>query len=59
MSFEYEDFRVVAPVDPYEGEWYVQLVRDDLDDVELDIFYKITAHSQDYYINPITDGKLN
>jgi hypothetical protein len=58
MSFELEDLRVVAPLDLEEGDRYVEPVREDLDNIEYDHFYKVIAQQEDY-INPIADGKLS
>lgn len=58
MRFESEDLIVVTLLDPNEGEHYVELVREDLDKVDLDHFYNVTVKPEDY-INPIVDGKLS
>ena len=46
------------PLDPDEGDQYVKLVREDLDYVNLDNFYKVIAWREDY-INTIVDDKLS
>lgn len=58
MIFESKYFRVVSPLDPDKVDIYVKLVRKDLDDMDLENFYKVTARLEDY-INPTTDGKLS
>ena len=58
MSFESKDLSVVAPLDPEEGDRYVELVREDLEDMDLDKFYKVTAQREDY-IKPTKDGKFS
>ena len=41
MIFEYEDLKVIAPLDRKEGERYMELVREDLDKADLNHFYNI------------------
>lgn len=52
------DLRVVTPLDPNEGDQYIEPVREDLDDVDLENIYKVTVRCEDY-INPIVDAKIN
>lgn len=58
MVFDSEDLRVAVPLDICKGEQYFELVREDLDKVDLNHFYKVTMRCEDY-INPTTDGNLN
>ena len=43
MSFKSEDIRVIIPLDPNERECYFELVREDLNEVDLDNFYNVTT----------------
>ena len=56
--FEYEDLRVVMPLYPDEGDECVELVRENLVDINLDNFYKVTMCCEDY-ASPTVDGKLS
>ena len=53
MTFENQDVRVIAPMDPQEGRRYIELVKDEIKR-SLDQAYNI---SEDY-IHPIVDGEL-
>lgn len=57
MNFEFEDLRVVAPLDPKEGDCYIETLREDLDEFNLDRFYNVIVQ-REYYINPTAYGKL-
>ena len=53
MTFENQDIRVIAPMDPDEGKRYIKLVKDEV--VKgWDHDYNIS----EYYIHPMTDGEL-
>ena len=43
MIFQKKSLRVVIPLDPAEGSWYTEPVRDYESDDDLDYIYKITA----------------
>ena len=43
MIFEKKSLCVVVPLDPAEGSRYIDLVRDDESDDDLDCIYKITT----------------
>lgn len=43
MSFELNAVRLVAPLDPQEGERYNKLVKDDVEIKEIDNLYNITT----------------
>jgi len=43
MIFEKKSLRIVVPLNPAEGARYIQPVRDDNSDDDLDCIYKITA----------------
>ena len=50
--------QVVAPLDPKEGNFYVEYVRKDLGLVDLDNIYNVTIWHDDY-VNPPTYGALS
>ena len=54
MVFENEGTRVIVPLDPAEGELYIEPVHEE-DDV--DHIYKIIATDEDW-INPTADGVI-
>ena len=39
--FEFEDLRVFTPLDPNEGDRYIESVREDLEDITLYFFIKV------------------
>lgn len=45
-------------MDLEEGDRYVEPVREDLEYLDLEIFYKIIVWREEY-INPMTDGKFS
>jgi hypothetical protein len=56
MTFESGEYRVIAPLDPSEGERFVEPTFLDLE--EIIQLYRTTMHDEDY-INPTTDGILS
>jgi hypothetical protein len=46
MTFESRDYRVITPLDPSEGERFIEPTCLDLE--EIDQLYKTTAHKEDY-----------
>jgi len=54
MTFESEDYRVIAPLDPLEGERFIEPTFLDLE--EIDQLYRTTTRDADY-INP-TAGEV-
>ena len=60
IIFPFEDYeiRLVAPIDPLEGERYVELVNSEGQGNYLDRLYNIMS-SRDDYINPIADRNLS
>ena len=58
LSFEVPEIRVVAPIDPLEGQWYVEPVHSEGKYNFLDQLYSIMSLKEDY-INPTTDGNLS
>jgi hypothetical protein len=58
MIFEGDGLRVIAPLDPNEGQRYTEPIKEEDHTYELENIYKLTARQQDY-INPTTDGNLS
>ena len=58
LSFKYSEMRVVAPIDPLEGQQYVEPVHNKGKENYLDQMYN-TMYLKEYYINPIVDGNLS
>ena len=58
MSIEMDTLHVVAPLDPYEGDRYNELVDEDEQSFLIENIYKITG-CKEYYINPTTDGEMS
>jgi hypothetical protein len=56
MTFESGEYRVIAPLDPSEGERFVEATCLNLE--ELGKLYRTTVRGEDY-INPTTNGVLN
>ena len=54
MVFENEGMQVIVPLDPAEGEWYMEPMCEEED---VDHIYKLTTWVEDQ-INPTTDGVL-
>ena len=50
--------RVVSPIDPLEGQRYVDPIYNEGQGDYLDQIYNVTTLQEDY-INPIVDGNLN
>ena len=58
LSFEDDEMRVVAPIDPLEGQIYVEQVFNKGQCDDLDNIYNVTTLKEDY-INPTVDGNLS
>jgi hypothetical protein len=56
MNFESREYRVIVPLDPSEGEMFVEPTFLDLE--EINHLYKRTAQDEDY-VNPTADGVLS
>jgi hypothetical protein len=56
MTFESGEYRVIAPLDPFEGERFVEPTCLDLE--EINQLYRTIAR-EEYYVNPTTDGVLS
>ena len=57
LSFGDDETRVVSPIDPLEGQIYVEPVYNEGQGDYLDEIYNVTSLQEDY-INPKTDGNL-
>jgi hypothetical protein len=55
MEFEGDGLRVIAPMDPDEGQRYTEPIREEDHTYELENIYKLTTRQHDY-INRTTDG---
>lgn len=55
MIFEKKSLRVVVPLELAEGEHYVEPVRNEENNEELDCLYQINAQDQDQ-VNSTADG---
>ena len=58
LSFEDEEMRVVSPIDPFEGQIYVDLVYNEGQDDYLDKIYNVTT-MHEYYTNLTANGNLS
>ena len=58
LSFEDEEIRVVSPIDPFEGQRYVQPIYNEGQVDYLDQIYNVTAMHEDH-ISPTADGNLS
>ena len=58
LSFEDDEMRVFAPLNPLEGHRYVEPVFNKGQGDHLDNIYNVTALKEDY-INPTADGNLS
>jgi hypothetical protein len=58
MNFEGDDLRVIAPLDPDEGQRYIDPIREEDYAYALENIYKLTTRHQDY-INPTANGNLS
>jgi hypothetical protein len=56
MTFESGEYRVIAPLDPSEGERFVEPTFLDLEEIRQ--LYKKPMHDEDY-VNPTADGVLS
>ena len=57
MTFEGKGMRVIVPLDPSQGERYIEPVRDEDQDA-LDHIYNITAQEEDY-VDPTAEGIMD
>ena len=58
LTFEDLELRVVAPIDPLEGQRYVEQVKNEGKGIYLNNIYNITSIMDDY-VNPMIDRKLS
>jgi hypothetical protein len=56
MTFDPRDYRVIAPLDPSEGERFIEITFLDLEEI-VQMYRTTTCNA--YYINPTTDGVLS
>jgi len=58
MIFEKRSLCIVVPLDPAEGSYYMELLRDYDSDDDLECIYKIISCEKDW-VNPTTDGRIS
>ena len=58
LSFEDDEMRVVAPLDPLEGQRFIEPLFNEGKGDHLDNIYNVNSLKEDY-INPTTDGNLS
>ena len=58
LSFEDDEMRVVSPIDPQDGQRYVELVNNEGQGDYLDHICNVNTLKDDY-VNPIVDGNLS
>ena len=58
LSFEDEEMRVVSPIDPFEGQIYIEPIYNEGQGDYLDQIYNVTTMQEDY-INTTIDGNLS
>ena len=56
MTFESREYRVIVPLDPSEGERFVEPTCLDLE--EINQLYRTTAHDEEY-VNPTANGIIS
>jgi hypothetical protein len=56
MAFDSGEYKVISPLDPSEGERFVEPTCLDLEDINQ--LYKATTRNEDY-VNPTVDGVLS
>jgi hypothetical protein len=56
MTFESSEYRFIAPLDPSEGERFVEPTHLDLEEI-IELYITI-VHNEDY-VNPTTNGILS
>jgi hypothetical protein len=57
MTFERDGLRFITPLDPNEGQRYIEPIKEEDCAYELESIYKLTIRQQDY-INPMADENL-
>jgi len=58
MVFEKNGNRVVVPLDPSEGAWYIEPIRDKYGNGDTGNIYKLTTQDK-YWVNPTTNGRIS
>ena len=58
LSFEDKEMRVVSPIDPFEGQRYIEPVYNEGQGYYLNHIYNVTAMQEDY-TSPTVDGNLS
>ena len=58
MTFEDNQIRVIAPLDPFQGPCYIEPIRAEEEVCNMEILYQMTANQGDY-INPTVEGNIS
>ena len=58
MTFEDKQIRVIAPLDPFQGPRYIELIREEEEVHNMESLYQMTAN-QSGYINPTAEGNIS
>ena len=58
MTFEDNQIRVIAPLDPFQGPRYIEPIRAEEEVHNMESLYQMTANQSDY-INPTTEGNIS
>ena len=58
MTFEDNQIRVIALLDPFQGPHYIEPIREEKEVCNMESLYQITANQSDY-INPTTEGNIS
>jgi hypothetical protein len=59
MTFDSDGIRVIQPLDPYQGPWYIEPVDDAMERDVLEQIYHLTTGKRANYINPTIDGSVS
>ena len=58
MVFEKNGTRVIVPLDPSEGAWYIESIHDKYGNEDIGNIYKLIMRDK-YWINPTTNGSIS
>ena len=58
MTFEDNQNRVIAPLDPFQGPRYIEPIRAEDEARNMESLYQMTANQSDY-INPTAEGNIS
>src|SRR5271156_938534 len=58
MTFEDQQVRVIAPLDPFQGPRYIEPIKAEEEVHNMESLYQMTSNQSDY-INPTADGNIS